>query len=325
MMQFFSRDFYNINEMSITADVIDKCNYSCKYCCNKFPRTFKMLDLNQLKAFIEHVKNKLTDKNILVTLIGGETMLHPDLLQFCKDMDQQKIRCMIFTNFSMPYERYDEMPDNVSFTVSWHKSPSNVFSENLMKLQSNKLSRYSFYIMYEHDNIDESIEMFNKIKAKTRKVALKKIYNTFQYNEKYSQEQLDLFDDVTNDSLSQSITAEDSYCLTDGSKDTIIDNIYVNEDINPFKHWSCNAGLDNLHITIDGSIYPCCVLQPDRMTSFEKAELCQDKYKLGSISRYDKLKLKPVLLCNACRCCNYELKKTNVLNKKLDPYIQKYV
>ena len=63
MTEFYSKDFYEKNYMSVTASVIDKCNYNCEYCCNSFPRTNEVLDSVKLIDFIAHVKT-LTSKTI---------------------------------------------------------------------------------------------------------------------------------------------------------------------------------------------------------------------------------------------------------------------
>ena len=303
--QFFAKDFYDDNALTITADVIDKCNYSCKYCCNKFPRTNKMLDLKQLKSFVEFVRNKQTNKNksITASLIGGETMLHPDLLQFCKDMDNIDVSCEVYTNFSLPFEKYNEMPDNTRFIVSWHKAPNSVFLKNFDSIQQDDLDRYAFFVMYEHDNIDESIDVYNKIKSRTKAVTLKKLLNMPQYKRTYTQAQLDMLDYILDSGLQDDITAECKYRLVIG--DSIIDrnDIHTN-DTNPFKHWSCNAGLDIMNVDIDGDVYPCCTLKT-----------FGNMHKRGNISCPSQVVSKPVMFCNAYVCCNYDIKKTNVLQK----------
>lgn len=319
--QFYSKDFYDNNMMSITVLMIDMCNYSCKYCCNRFPRTNKQLNLEQLAKFIKHLKT-LTTKKLQVTLIGGETMLHPDIYSFCNDMKIADVECMIFSNFSLPYKYYDQFDDNVVFSMSWHSSNTDIFLENVEKIQIEKLDRYIFYVMYEHDNIDKSINAFNRIKSRTKKVQLKKIFNTIQYNKLYTAQQLKIYDNIIDDSIANNVNPEDTYELISNNKTIQILNIQIDEAINPFRHWKCYSGLDNLYVTIDGDIYPCCTLQP--LHIFESSVEI-DKQKMGNIDSYQYFKLKPVMFCTSPRCCNYEIKKDNILNKKFDKFLQGYI
>ena len=308
--------------MSVTASVIDKCNYNCEYCCNSFPRTNKVLDSVKLIDFIAYVKT-LTSKTIQLTLIGGETMLYPNILQLCEKMKEMSVECIIYSNFSFAYQLYDAMPENVKFIVSWHNGSRNdIFLKNLSRIQKEKLDRYIFYVMYEHDNIGLSISMYNKIKSITSKVTIKQIYNTGKYVRRYSDFELKAYDKIVADNVCNNINAEDCYMLETNNAKHEITDIQVDETINPFRHWKCLAGSDCLYIADNGDIYPCCALQ---QVTVNGIELFSDKFKLGNICSLKQFKLKTIIACNAMRCCNFEIKKQNVLNKKLDNYLKAYV
>jgi sulfatase maturation enzyme AslB (radical SAM superfamily) len=48
--------------MNILIFVVDKCNYKCEYCYNRFPRTLKSADLNLFSKFIKDIKLKTNRK-----------------------------------------------------------------------------------------------------------------------------------------------------------------------------------------------------------------------------------------------------------------------
>lgn len=82
----YGKDFYSKPDpFQLLAFVVDACNYGCEYCYNHFPRTNKRLDLAKLEAFVyEAVFGKMGKKTLSLDLIGGETLVHPDLLPFCR-------------------------------------------------------------------------------------------------------------------------------------------------------------------------------------------------------------------------------------------------
>lgn len=303
--QFFGYELYNKKYISVAASIIDKCNYNCKYCCNNFPRTNKLLDLIQLSKFLKQLKSN-KQKNIQITLIGGETLLHPQLKMFCEDMYNNDISCVIFSNFSFNIENYLQFPSQTSFILTWHNDINDIFIKNINSIPLSQLNRFRFYVMYEHFNIQQSIHIFNYIAHKTKKVSLKKIFNTYAYQHTYSINDINLFNDIVNNSIINGISAEDIFVIEQNSQQFLYNNIIVNEDINPFKHCTCYAGIDNLHITHDGDIYPCVTLCSD------------NKYKLGNIFINKNIfNFKHILLCTANRCCNYDVKKNNILKKQI--------
>lgn len=216
----------------------------------------------------------------------------------------------------MPYELYDSLPDNVEFIITWHYAKNNIFEKNFSLIQSNKLNYYNFVVMFEHDNIEESIRIYKFIQSRTNAVMLRKVFNTANYKIKYSNEQLIKFDDLVHRSLQKNITTEDNFILEHNNIKHYINDIFIDETINPFKYWRCYAGLDNFFITIDGNIYPCATLTPQYTLT--------NKYCIGNISNKS-FNFKRNLICQVNGCCNYEIKKENVLNKKFTQFLQQYV
>lgn len=61
--------------MNILMFTVDKCNFRCEYCYNRFPRTNKVADLDVYYRFVRDIFEK-THRKLNVSLIGGEPTLN---------------------------------------------------------------------------------------------------------------------------------------------------------------------------------------------------------------------------------------------------------
>lgn len=139
LVEVYSQEFYSKPKpFSLLAFVVDSCGYACEYCYNHFPRTGKKLDLDKLKAFADEVVfRKLGRETLCLDLIGGETLLHPDLGRFCRELASDKrIETSVYSNFSLPWEKYAELLDaGVHLLLSWHSCcDGEAFREKFTKL-----------------------------------------------------------------------------------------------------------------------------------------------------------------------------------------------
>ena len=72
--------------INVLLFVADRCNFSCPYCYNFFPRTSGLANLELMFRFVEDMKRK-TGRRLNVSLIGGEPTLHPDLKRFLEHLN----------------------------------------------------------------------------------------------------------------------------------------------------------------------------------------------------------------------------------------------
>lgn len=332
MIEFYNKYKYDNNYMKITVSAIDKCNCNCSYCTNIFPRTNKLIDLNQLTKFILLLQ-KIYNRNIEVSLVGGETMLHQDLYMFCNNMYKINVPCEIFSNFSFDYSIYEKMPPNVTYVLSWHNINNIKFIDNFNKIKDSDIDRYMFSIMFEHDNIDASINIYNIIKKRTPFVAIYLIYDTAQYSKQYTSNQLQLYSNISTNALNininnyQNINKEkintsihemfDFVLNINNNYNTVIcDYLEVN---NILKSWSCNAGKDLLFISLDGDIYPCSVFYNPHLKSINY------QYYLGNIFQLKNVKLKTIISCSSPICCNFGIKRQNLFNQKIPELLKSHI
>ena len=175
-MHKLKKQIYNINlyqhqnSFKLLVYIIDSCNYNCIYCFNEHC-TNKILDLNKLYFFIVEVLiRQLNKSHIYLELIGGETTLHPKLVEFCKKIANIKnIYTTIFTNFSKSVDYYKQLiqiDSRIQFILSWH-SQNTMYLDKLNYFSQHEITNNIIVAdIYEHDNIKQSLYVFDYILEK---------------------------------------------------------------------------------------------------------------------------------------------------------------
>ena len=156
---FFKNSSVSENMIQIFVNIINICNYKCKYCYNINNINNIKLNLTKLLQFLIILNNK-TKKNIQLLFLGGEPTLHPDLLDFVKKIQNYIfIHLYIHSNLSATTEFYFNLLkyQRVNFIFSWHSSNKNFYikAKNIKNtINTNKFKKQIFVVMYEHDNIN---------------------------------------------------------------------------------------------------------------------------------------------------------------------------
>jgi len=72
------------NQMDVQFDIAHHCNLNCQCCTHFSPISDKyLLDINEFERDIKRLAD-LTDCNVNLNLMGGEPLLHPQLVDFCR-------------------------------------------------------------------------------------------------------------------------------------------------------------------------------------------------------------------------------------------------
>ena len=97
-----------------------KCNLKCNGCCylfNKY-KVGEHLDCQKIISNMKKIKPAL-EKHEVISIIGGETFLYPDLVQICDYIKDLNIKqCSIFTNGTI-YPDYIEDLCKISYYYWW--------------------------------------------------------------------------------------------------------------------------------------------------------------------------------------------------------------
>lgn len=228
-------------------NIIDDCTYNCRYCYNIKPYTKKIIDLNiiydKLKLF-----QASYNKTILLNITGGEPTLHPQLISFCQKLNTiNNIYINIYSNMSCNYQYILsclKCNNNLNFIFTCHDNNINFI--NIINKLNSVLHRIEFNIIYEDYDVYKSIDIYNKLK-KYANTSLIKIFNTKTYIPCYSQNDLQLYKNITDckeniNDLSINYSEEDLSFSTDKYK---------------YKYWKCYAASQSLYIHNDGKCYYC--------------------------------------------------------------------
>ena len=154
--------------MNILIFVVDKCNYKCEYCYNRFPRTLKSADLNLFSKFIKDIKVK-TNRKLNISLIGGEPTLNSNIHSFIENVKElENVTVELLTNLSQPLEYYIKcLKNDVKIAASWHSNQKD--KNNLDYVKKIMEIPYEYYeknmievrIMFEYENWSSSDMVYN--------------------------------------------------------------------------------------------------------------------------------------------------------------------
>lgn len=291
------------------------CNYKCSYCSFSQFKSAKFLNLNKLYDFVIQLY-KIRKQDIYIELIGGEPTLDINIGSFSDLLASYypHIRLGLYTNFSQDISLYQKLvKNNVNLTITWHSQHNIVFNQKFIS-KLNLLPKEYFsksvevHVMFEYNNVDESIEIFKAIKNMYASTELrlldhdfknKKIY--FLNNAYYSKNQLNQYNNIIKSFKKnfEKITIE---CIDINNIKTTysVNDIYINEKFYTFKFWKCSAGKDYMYIDLNGDIYPCMKYY-ERKTNL-----------IGNIEDISTLKFKSVI-CPFDRCpCVWEATKERI-------------
>ena len=319
------KDFYRIthskyeNIINIFACTANICNYQCKYCSfskfiNKKQKNI-FLNLSYLENFLITLY-KLKKQDIYIELIGGEPTLDKQLIQFSNNIYKYypNIRVGLYTNFSQDIFLYQQLiKNNVNITITWHSQHNDIFNTNFIdKLKMLPESSFSnnvdIHVMFEYNNIYESISMFKILKEKYNSTELrlldhdfltKQIY--FLDNAFYTKKQLKLYSNIINKYPTNIDKTTIKITKYNGTTEFFsVNDIYTRSDFYMFKNWICDAGYKYMYIDINGNIYPCLAY-------------CEEKTNIiGNIFNINDIMFKKHI-CKFEKCpCVWEAQKTTI-------------
>ena len=249
--------------MNILIFVVDKCNYRCEYCYNRFPRTLKSADLNLFSKFIKDIKVK-TNRKLNISLIGGEPTLNPNIHSFIENVKElENVTVELLTNLSQPLEYYIKcLKNDVKIAASWHSNQKD--KNNLDYVKKIMEIPYEYYeknmievrIMFEYENWSSSDMVYNLLFNKYKKwMEISLLTKNDGSIYPYTEEQIQKYHEY----VKKLKYMRDFFTLvySDGSKKQVsFNDMYLNSSVN-FQLWKCNAGLDYIYIHVDGNVFNC--------------------------------------------------------------------
>lgn len=305
--EFFSRDILDIRLI-----ITHNCNYTCEYCYDLQKRhSTTYIDLNAVYAFITTQCNK-HKKHILLTILGGEPTLHPDLYEFCKKVASLEyvLGICIYTNFTADNNYYLKFLNmlKLKFILSAHIQHMQFYKKlcNLLSVQNAKSLIGLVTITYNYKNTIDSIKLYQKIKKLFLNVGLAKLFQIsaeakhIAYNDTQLKA-LSFYNNTFEKNTKSMFFDHDEYVCEVDNNFSILSTDF-DESNNYFIGWSCKAGIDTICIDVDGNIYPCQTLFYNNFCAIGNIK---DKF---SFNRQE-------ILCNQKTCCNLDTEKFKLNNE----------
>jgi hypothetical protein len=256
----------NTNNLQVTLQLTTACPYACSY-CPEFLHTGTNLDFNldNLKIFFTRFSNR----QILLTVTGGECTTHPQFIDVLTLARNLKIKTIVDTNSVRTARFYSEVAGladvwNVTLHPSQHKF-------DLEKIRV--LTDHSFvvvYIMMDPRHWDVAIdwwrqtETLNNIKV----IPLQTISNWAgaNFESMYTPEQTTWLKttasrmqltlahwEILKPTHSWLITTESDVIFDNGDIEELDGYMFVKENLNQFYNWQCMAGNETVAINANGS------------------------------------------------------------------------
>ena len=295
-----------------------RCNFDCSYCgADLHDNTSKHMPIEKFEYAVSTMREFYSDKQIRMSLTGGEPFVHPKILQILELFPKYGVdEVSTITNGSLPLDKYQralELIDNLIF--SWHFEFLRV---DHMKHVLNNLNRkqVKVHLMYLPGKLEEIRGVVdwlqdNNVKYNVRRIRPMTNKNR-EFNPPYASgmkfegiqwggaegyysdaelEYLSTFDKAGTAEMNCELFTRDESWL-----DNV--NTLTKNKWNTFKRWKCMAGIETLMIDNDGSVY--------RAT-------CKQGGVLGNIETGFKLEQDPVICAKQWCNCAADLNTTKWL------------
>jgi len=279
-------------------EVTTNCSYRCRYCAAVKEEKFQEVD-----SIIEAINYIATKKKMHLTLFGGEAVMHPDFFQI---LDELKVSSLqVHTNLSKSKSFWDKVArtPNIEIIISYH--PCHVdrdeFTEKVLALIKTGII-IKLIVMLDLNYREECLDLFNffeKLESKhpNLKLSISKIFEQtldskdieWYLEQQVGREDIIVFHGV--DSITKKYTQE-SYL--------------VNNNLNNFRLFKCDAGMRTLVISSEGKFFACSDYRSHNI-SFTNSKDTGWKEKLEFISEKG-------VLCRIDKClCGCNIPKKRII------------
>lgn len=284
------------------------CNFNCSYCPSGLHDGSKRWpDAEDIKQFISTVRNQLPNKNLYFEFTGGEVTLYKNFTEICQFCTDNSVKVGLISNGSRTlryWEEHKQYFDHVC--LSYHPEYANQqHFFDVVQLLKDDL-RVHVNIMMSPTKFDECYQFAKRVaQLGNISMALQPLIHDFGdrlYN--YSLEQKDLLDSQHEQIVKTiQVTKRFPYyrgamAMVDagGNWVTSSPHRFIADGTNNWNNWNCYAGVEQIIVDMDGSIY---------------RGWCKVGETIGSI--FDKSLVLPTtpVVCNKQMChCNFDVMST---------------
>lgn len=240
--------------------ITKKCNYNCWYCYDKEFRENKDLDINLIKKYIDTLQ-----ENIDIQLIGGEPTLHPqfkeimNILYINKHINSIDIISNGSNSFLYFQDLFLKYKNKLHISFSYHHDVCDyeIFKQKMKNLF---IYKYNFHISYMIEDIDINIIQKHFLELPNCRILP---IRGLLYNEKIQKFIKEYF--LTNFLILKN----------NDTQTFILQNKFIENQINPFFGYSCKLKNKLKIMDIDGVIREMCNF---KIINLNLTDICDSKY-----------------------------------------------
>lgn len=248
------------------------CNYKCWYCgphanggTHRWHSDTESLLKNFRYLFDFFIKNGKTSFEL--NLLGGEPTLWPDIVYFTKEIKRtHPVTVTMTSNGSRTLRWWNENAD-IFDKIRFSCHPTEVDIKHyisVLDLVFSKNITMNSLVMMDPTNWDKSVDIIEQCKKSKYPwfINALEVYSKYQYTEE--QKQYLVKHIKRRPSLWWILKHENPFdknpkvVFEDKTSKSIERNFLSLNDLNHFKGWSCNLGIDNINIQKDGILTGVC-------------------------------------------------------------------
>lgn len=239
----------NSKNLWITWSLLDACNYSCYYCPIKKNEFASKETIFNTIDFLSKIK----DRNLEVTLFGGEPTIHP-LLSIIVEKLSKFSNVAIFTNLQANYNVYNSLKCRLSISYHPDMISSEKFIDNLSKVDKNLIGFINVMDVDGYESEISKVCTFCKNESIIHRLApvcsigeKSKLLKSVMYSNRH---------DVQG--------FKDTCVITENSKNLYTDQECKFLDLMNFKGYICYKGYSSFFIDHRGNIFKCLMDQNNK-------------------------------------------------------------
>ncbi len=245
------------------------CNYTCSYCPpDTHSGTHPFVEKEDILSFTEKVLSHYRDElgqEICFLYTGGEVTIFDDFMDLIKIQKESGNSIGISTNGSRPvryWEQAREYLDHIS--ISYHSDHTNVdhFIRVINCIKNHSLTHVN--IMMKPEACDECINIAYRVLEETDEVTidLQIVLENFQKPYEYTDEQTENILKAGADINSKLKLKRERkpyrglmrLQYSNGTNELIKPGVILTNNMNAWKGWECNVGVEQLVIDMHGNV-----------------------------------------------------------------------
>lgn len=254
--------------ISITLCLTTVCNYKCWYCYQNNMDRKTVVDYKDCLRFVKKVQEKYPEKEILVLLMGGETLFYPHINELMTELYNMNIKIDITTNGSKPekwWKTYGKMINNLTISYHHKEISEDEFIEKCKYTVQNVPRHISIALMLEPKYFDEIYNVGRRLadEVDNLMILIKPIGNSlgFKNFQEFTEEQRKYIIENKKFKSKKIKFLPSPFDLSDmivtdnnGQHTRQLNDILLKKET-CFTGMKCYAGIEEFFMDFDGSVY----------------------------------------------------------------------